>query len=244
MSDGMHTDHRQRMRNRIMNAGIAKLEPHEVLEYLLYAFIPRKDTNGIAHTLIKEFGSLPAVFNASPEHLRKVPGMTDNASLFISVFADIARKYVVLAQSAEKKVLSTPAAVSDYLGKQFIGLNEERVYAVALDNAYRVISQKDWTNNNPASVDINPKDIVVFAQACKAVSVIIAHNHPGGIVTPSQEDIDLTRDIYFALDIMGFELNDHMIFNDKNNCYSFQQNGYIAIWQKELKDFKEGLLHL
>lgn len=232
------------MRNRIMNVGIDNLEPHEVLEYLLYAFIPRKDTNGIAHNLIKEFGSLPAVFNASPEHLRKVSGMTDNASLFISVFADISRKYVVLAQSAKKTVLKTPFDVRNYLGKQFLGLNEERVYAVALDNAYRVISQKSWTNKNPASVDINPKDIVVFAQACKAVSVIIAHNHPGGTVIPSTDDIDMTRQIYIALATMGLELNEHMIFNDKNNYYSFQQHSYFSTWQKELKDFKDGLLHL
>ena len=60
----MHEGHRDRMRERILLSGIESLQPHEVLEYLLYHAIPRKDTNGIAHELISEFGSFNGVLNA------------------------------------------------------------------------------------------------------------------------------------------------------------------------------------
>lgn len=50
-SDNIHAHHRERMRKRIAKNGLDSLQDHEVLEYLLYPFIPRKDTNPIAHTL-------------------------------------------------------------------------------------------------------------------------------------------------------------------------------------------------
>lgn len=75
----MHEGHRDRMRERILLSGIESLQPHEVLEYLLYHAIPRKDTNGIAHELISKFGSLNGVLNADYDALLDVNGMTANA---------------------------------------------------------------------------------------------------------------------------------------------------------------------
>ncbi|MDE7337508.1 MAG: hypothetical protein K2N32_05265, partial [Clostridia bacterium] len=61
-SDNIHTNHRNRMRQRIAKDGLDSLQDHEVLEYLLYPFIPRKDTNPIAHKLLDAAGSLENVF--------------------------------------------------------------------------------------------------------------------------------------------------------------------------------------
>ena len=55
----MHDGHRDRLREKIVSAGIESLQPHEILEFLLFAFIPRKDTNAIAHELINTFGCRP-----------------------------------------------------------------------------------------------------------------------------------------------------------------------------------------
>ena len=53
------------MRERILLSGIESLQPHEVLEYLLYHAIPRKDTNGIAHEHITKIGSINGELNAA-----------------------------------------------------------------------------------------------------------------------------------------------------------------------------------
>lgn len=60
----VHDGHRDRMRKRIEQYGIDSLQDHEVLEYLLYAVVPRKDTNELAHTILDEFGSLGNVFTS------------------------------------------------------------------------------------------------------------------------------------------------------------------------------------
>lgn len=84
-SDNIHAHHRERMRKRIAKNGLDSLQDHEVLEYLLYPFIPRKDTNPIAHTLLDiAGGTLEGVFNSPVEMLMNVPNMTYSASLFLA----------------------------------------------------------------------------------------------------------------------------------------------------------------
>ncbi len=71
----IHAGHRERMRNRFLAAGFDNFQPHEVLEVLLYEFIPVRDTNPLGHALIEHFGSVENVLTASPEELTKVPGI-------------------------------------------------------------------------------------------------------------------------------------------------------------------------
>ncbi len=77
----VHDGHRARMRDKIRKGGLGSFQQHEILEYLLFSFVPRKDTNEIAHALIDKFSSLSGVLNASEEDLEKVSGMTQNAAL-------------------------------------------------------------------------------------------------------------------------------------------------------------------
>ena len=69
--------HRQRMRERMMKEGLDGFADHEILELLLFQYIPRKDTNKIAHNLLDKFGGLVNVLNAAPEQLMLVDGVSE-----------------------------------------------------------------------------------------------------------------------------------------------------------------------
>lgn len=240
MSEHLHNGHRQRMRTRILTGGIGNLQEHEVLEYLLYSFIPRKDTNALAHTLIKEFGSLYDIFNAKPEHLQTVSGMTENAGLFLSVIGEIVRTYGLHPSVRKKVFLRNRGEVKEYFGRYFIGLNEEQFCAVALDAKCRVAGEKHWNSGNRTSVSFSVAEIISFAQATKAVEIIIAHNHPSGRLNPSNEDVRLTRNIVRTLDALGINLQDHLIFGDAaQNPYSFEEVGYFKEFKDEIIKFNE-----
>jgi DNA repair protein RadC len=71
----IHEGHRERMRNRFRDKGLSRLEDHEILELILYYVYARKDTNGIGHNLLKEFGTLEKVFSANEEELLEVEGI-------------------------------------------------------------------------------------------------------------------------------------------------------------------------
>lgn len=78
-----HEGHRERLRNRYVLEGPTGFQDHEMLELYLFAVIPRRNTNDIAHALIDKFGSLRGVFFASPEELVKVPGVGRKTAQFL-----------------------------------------------------------------------------------------------------------------------------------------------------------------
>lgn len=80
----VHDGHRERMRKRIEEYGIESLQDHEVLEFLLYAVVPRKDTNELAHSILNKFGSLSNVFDQPIERLQEVDGVTYNMAIFFA----------------------------------------------------------------------------------------------------------------------------------------------------------------
>ena len=83
-----HRGHRERMKEKLLQTGLEKFAEHEMLELLLYFGIPFKDTNIIAHNLLKKFGSFSSVLEASVEDIMKVKGMTKNAAILLHFLPD------------------------------------------------------------------------------------------------------------------------------------------------------------
>jgi DNA repair protein RadC len=241
MEKAVHEGHRERMRERISKAGIASLLPHEVLEYLLYAFVPRKDTNEIAHALISEFGSLSAVFNAEKEHLAQVAGMTENAALFLSSVPDILRLYAAETESV-KLSLKGRGKAREYMKNMLYGANSEQIYAAALDSKEALIKCERLGVGTGDSVLLSVRKVVDFALKNKACGVILAHNHPSGNVKPSQADFALTREIVWTLHSVDCRLLDHYIFG-ASSYYSFEESGklHVMLEEKDLS-LKDGLI--
>ena len=238
-----HDGHRDRMRERILTNGISSLQNHEILEYLLFAFIPRKNTNDIAHALINKFGSLSAVLNADESALLEVDGMTKNSALFLSTLPEVFRVYLKDVD-AKKLNLSGRGVVRRFLCAELYGLPVEQVVAVALDGTDQLIAVEKLASGDGAGVQVGVRDIVSFAIKHKAVAITIAHNHPSGKTSPSQADVDLTADAYATLENIGVKLQDHYIFSGAN-YYSFEESGRltkIAAMKKNInKTFKEGM---
>lgn len=79
-----HAGHRSRLRQRVQQDGFFSLEPHEVIEFLLYYCIPRQNVNALAHTLIDAFGSVRGVLHADAAELTRVPGIGRAAAEWLS----------------------------------------------------------------------------------------------------------------------------------------------------------------
>jgi len=221
MANGVHDGHRQRMRERIRKNGIASLEMHEILEYLLYSFIPRKDTNVIAHELLQKFGSLRMIMDSKPERLCEVSGMTWNASLFLTSLSGVFRKYLDEV-NGQRRRLKDRSEAKKYMGSSFYGLRDEQICIVAVDVHDQILASDVLAVGTGDEVQLSVRAVVDFALMHKAHGVLLAHNHPGGIVTPSSQDVFLTRKLYDTLNEVGVKLLDHFIFCGEN-CYSFDE---------------------
>nr|WP_316624140.1 JAB domain-containing protein [uncultured Ruminococcus sp.] len=225
MQKADHSGHRSRMKKKLMQSGFDHMEPHEVLEILLYYAIPQRNTNDIAKNLIDRFGSISAVFDASVDMLKSA-GLTEHQALYLTMFPDIARIYLVDKYENQDKIIDYDN-ITGFIRDRFIGLEEqENVLLILIDKKGKlvysgIISQGDF---NSASISI--REIVTLAINYAATSAFIAHSHPSGLALPSKEDVLVTRDLKKALKLVGIHLLDHFIVAD-HECVSLAESGLI-----------------
>lgn len=232
-SSGIHGGHRNRVRERIIKNGLKSLEYHEILEYVLFHFVPMKDTNTMAHELIRRFGSFANVLNARFEELLSVSGMTKNAAVFLTSIPDLSRKYKESFDEA-KIGLKGRAQIKDYLKNFFLCRPTEAVYAASLDTHGKLIGVFELKDGWADSVNCTAREVVDIALRTNAASVIVAHNHPSGRAIPSSADYTLTNAISCALELIGIDFFDHIIFAG-DECYSFEANGLFEHYKKNLQ---------
>lgn len=222
-----HAGHRQRLKNRFLREGCSfdHFEPHEVLELLLYFSIPRRDTNPIAHGLMERFHGFAQVCDASFEELCRTEGIGETSALLIKMIPAIGRFYSVDKYSAGYVIDSTQKA-GEFIYPKFFGLTEETVYLACLDGANRVICCEKLFSGSVNRVPILVRKIVETALRVGAVSVLLAHNHPGGTAIPSSEDLVTTRKVISALRTVDISLLDHIIVAE-DDYVSMAESGML-----------------
>ena len=221
-----HAGHRERLRERFQNEGLDHFEPHQVLELLLFYAIPRKDTNELAHELLKRFGTVAGVLEASPAELKKVPGMGDGAATFIAFINDLGRYYQI-TRSPRPTILTTVAECGDYLRPMFHNRRNETVFLLCLDAKCKVICCKEVGEGSVNSAAIPIRRVVEMALAANATSVVLAHNHPSGLALPSTEDVCTTKRVSMALNAVEIQLVDHIVVAD-DEFVSLAQSGLYS----------------
>jgi len=214
----MHEDHRQRLRALFRSAGLDSLQPHNVLELLLFYSIPRRDTNEIAHRLLDHFGTLVNVLDAEPEELCKVEGVGEASATLISFAAQLARRYLS-EQSGEKISFRSPKEFQNYVLRQFLGEKNEVTYLYCLDNAGQLLRQCKVSLGTKYAVSLDNRTLLETAFHHNATRVVLAHNHPSGLCAPSQEDIRLTESVVKLYGEVNIRLLDHLIIAE-GECFS------------------------
>lgn len=220
----IHKGHRERLKKRFLEEGLDNFSDIQVLELLLFYAIPLRDTNPLAHTLLERFGSLSQVLDASVEELKKVPGISDHSATLLSLVTQLARYYQVnCAQRIE--CLTSLDACGAYMVPYFFGRSNETVFLLCLDAKCKVLCCKEVGEGSVNSASISIRKIVETALAANATTVVLAHNHPSGVALPSEEDVQTTRRVAAALNVVEIHLADHIVVAD-GDYVSMAQSGH------------------
>ena len=185
---------------------------------------PKQDTAAIMRTLRERFVSADAMFSADPYLLEKC-GLHPHDALFLSCIPAIAR-YAGRTGFDKSYRLDRVKTASDYLTINFHGFQEERFYALHLDARGRLIENALLQEGMADCSLFNLKKLLSDVVRISPKAVIISHNHPGGTLRPSQEDINCTMDALRALTVVGVPLLDHIIIAGKE-AVSLRENGFI-----------------
>ena len=217
--------HRERVRRRFLDEGLDGFKDYEALEMLLFYAVPRQDTKVIAKRLIDQFGSLQAVFHTPPDRLMQEAGLTEATAALIAMLPQLARKIEEQQAQENARIRSTLDAGRDVIA-MFRSRQDESVRILCLNASGKVVRRARIAEGDVNAVHFPIRKLVEEALACKAVSVILAHNHPGGTMAPSQEDLDATKAAKAALETVGIRLLDHLIVSGDNYC-SLREEGYL-----------------
>ena len=216
--------HRERVRRRFLEEGLDGFQDYETLEMLLFYAIPRQDTKLTAKRLIEHFGSLHAVFAATAEQLTEA-GLTPNSAALITLIPQISRKVEECRAQENIRIRSTLDAGQEVCA-MFRNRQEESVRILCLNASGKVLKRARIAEGDVNAVHFPIRRLVEEALACKSVSVILTHNHPGGTLAPSQEDLTATEAAGKALETVGIRLLDHLIVSGDNYC-SLREEGYL-----------------
>ena len=221
----IHSGHRQRIKHKVKKFGLKQLEPHEMLEVLLTYAIPRKDTNDLAHKLLKNYSTIAGVVNAEASQLKLVKGVGDETILFFNILKDFVDVYLA---SKEEKItkLDTPAKCVEYVKTHFQNKNVECFYVFCLTKTGVLSHYYVAEGESEQEVELSIKAFADNISSAKIKKVVMVHTHTNGDTTPSLNDINTTERVNGVCTVMGVELQDHIILTE-NSFFSFRNNNMI-----------------
>ncbi|MBC7605019.1 MAG: DNA repair protein [Ramlibacter sp.] len=123
-------------------------------------------------------------------------------------------------------VLPHSCAVKQYLRLQAQGLTHEVFAVMYLDSQHRLIGYERLFRGTLTHTTVYPREVARQALAMNARSVVLHHNHPGGLCTPSCDDEAVTRRLQAALALVDVRVVDHVITSDQY-AYSMAEHGLL-----------------
>ncbi len=230
--DNIHEGHRARLRKLFLENGLDGMEPHNVLELILTYSIPRRDVNAVAHALVQEFGSFDQVLEASYDQLIQVKGVTELSAVLLKLILESYR-YYNKEKTREAFYASSVSAAVNYAKSLFVGETVECSYLLCFDAKTKLIKCALVSRGTVNATAVSVRRIVEIATAARAMSVVLTHNHPNGLATPSAEDLATTKQAMRALNLIGITLSDHIIVAEQN-AFSMAETSTLFSMKQEL----------
>jgi len=226
MDESIHKNHRKRMKNKFIEHGFEGFEEHEILEMLLYYAIPRKDTNPLAHTILNEYKTLANVFDADVHQLEKIPGLSKNSAVLLSMIPALARIYDK-SKFEKQPYLHDTESIGKYAISLLKGKQNEELALICLDSNRKVHWSGIITKGTIDRIEAYPRIVVSEVIKHNARCVIFAHNHPHNTLMPSAADRAATDNLVELLRGIDVVVIDHVIVSG-DRYYSMAEMGFIS----------------
>jgi DNA repair protein RadC len=223
---------RERPREKLLERGAHALSDAELLAVLLGSGTRGRNAIELAQAHILAFGSLGELLTAEwPQWLRrkKVTGGVGGVGIAryaaLQAGLELARRHL-LEPMRFSSALAEPAVTRKFLENQLRNRPYEVFCCLYLNNRHRLIAFEELFRGTTDCASVHVKEVARQSLRHNATSVILAHNHPSGVMEPSQADESITRRLKDALALMDVRVLDHLIVGE-TGCFSFSEHGLI-----------------
>lgn len=205
----------ERPRERLQKFGAEALSAQEILAVILGRGISGESVMVTAQRLLSQFGSLKGIADASLEELSRVRGIGLAKAAQMRAAFELTSRLEGYQDSGKRETAKTPEDVVALVRSRLKGKKKEYFLALLLDTRNRLIRVAEISVGSLDSSIVHPREVFKEAVAASAASVIFAHNHPSGDPEASEDDLNLTKRLAEAGEIMGIDVLDHVIIGEE-----------------------------
>ena len=206
-------------REKLIKKGANALKDYELLAILLGSGVQGKDVISLSNEIIKLFED--DFENLNLEKLLSIHGLGLAKASQILSSIELSRRYLI---KQNKKITSANDVYKEL--KEYHNKKQEYFLALYLDGANHLIQTKIITIGILNQSLVHPREVFSYAIEKRCASIIVAHNHPSGILEASNEDINVTKRLKESGKILGIELIDHLIITN-DGFVSLKEEGVL-----------------
>ena len=186
----------------------------------------------VAEALMVRYGRLTNLAQASFAELRSIKGIGQSKAATIKSAFLLAQR-LSRETYAESPLLDTPERVADLLREDNRLYTVENFQVILLNTRRRLLGVLNLSQGTLDTLLVHPRQVFRAAIAANAAALVLAHNHPSGDPTPSEQDIKVTRDLIRAGQLLKIEVLDHVILGRRTperprDFVSLRELGYFS----------------
>ena len=201
---------------RCIRHGVQSLSNRDLLAVILRTGAKGRNVLELAGDLLKlvpEREGFTGIRRLSLDELSNVKGIGKVKAVQLKCLLEIARR-MSREEAGEGTYFTSPSAVANYYMEDLRHEEQEVLLLLMLNQRGRLLKERYMFKGTVNASVISPREIFVEALAARAVQIILLHNHPSGDASPSQEDLNVTRRIKEAGQLLGIALTDHIIIGE------------------------------
>src|SRR2546423_5302692 len=215
----------ERPRERLVERGADALKDSELIAILLRTGMKGVSAIAMGEQLLQRFGSFENLARASLEELRQVKGVGRDKAIALKAAFTLAKRMAGELRR-ESPTLDSPEQVADLLREDNRFFDVEHLQILLLNTRKKLIRIEKISQGTLDSILVHPREVFKSAITANAASVVLAHNHPSGDPTPSEQDIKVTRDLIRAGQLLKIDVLDHIILG---RCSPERKNDYVSL---------------
>ncbi|GIW64449.1 MAG: UPF0758 protein [Patescibacteria group bacterium] len=215
----------EKPRERLLKYGPETLSITELLAIIFGRGVKGESVIDVSQKLISRFSSLEILSQASVEDLKKFKGLGIAKICQLKACFEIARRLNFSEKKSKKKNKNqfvSPKDIFNQIRGKIINYNKEHFLVVCLNNRNEIIAVEIISVGTLNNSLVHPRETFEVAIKHHSAQIIICHNHPSGDVTPSEDDLIITKKLIQAGKIIDIEVIDHLIIS-KTDYFSFAQ---------------------